>query len=439
MINILIIVCCSILFFARTLNYKYTSDDIPTYNATKDMYKDCWWKRLFFEIEGSIKINAKRDHIVTMILHTLVCVFIYVGFGMTQTSFYAALLFMVNPTNNQGSIWISGRGYVLPTLLLLAAISFPYVSPIFLLGATYFHTGFLTSVMFFFSPHQWLLLFMPFIWMFWFKRFRGLVKQKVDKEMFGEDKKIKLSKLVIFFKTFGFYLTLCLFPFRTTFYHAYMQSMSGNELMKKRAYKIDRYFFIGITSFIAMIYFIYTDPFSLRSLAISWWICGIAPYCNLFRFQQEIAERYAYLPLVGLSFILGGVLAEFPLFLTAFLSMYATRLWFYMPAYQDDYYLSEVACLNSRDAWFAWHIRAMKRWDTGARKEALTLWVMAKMVSPHEFKILINISTCLRLLKQDKEADEYLEEAMRHVPEGQEKQTQDLYKNLKKGKAAIIL
>jgi len=437
--HIILITVVSILFFWRTTKYNYCSDDVPVFNATKDKYKDCWWKRLFFEIEGSIRVNQKRDHIITIIMHTLVCVFIYIGFGKTNISFIAAFLFMFNPANNQGSIWIAGRGYVLPTLFLLLAMAIPCLSPIFLFLTTYFHTGFFTPLMFAVSPFRWYMLFMPVIWLLWYKRFRCLVKQKVDTEMFGEDKKIHPKKLILFFKTFGYYLTLVIIPFRLSFYHSYMQSMSGNDIMKKRAYKIDKFFFIGVSAFMLMSYVIFRNPSSYISLACAWWIFGIAPYCNLFRFHQEIAERYVYLPMVGISFILGTVLLDYPMFMAAFLSMYATRLFTYMPAYQDDYFLSEIACLNSRDAWFSWHIRAMKRWDAKSYREAIILWVMAKNISPHEFKVLYNIGTCLKVLRQDKEADEFYNFAKQHIPLGQEEQINKLYEDIKKGKASIIL
>lgn len=437
--NILLIVLASLVFFYRTFKYNYCSDDIPTYNATKEKYKDCWWKRLFWNIEGSIKVGQFRDHIITWILHTLVCVYIYIGFGANSVSLIAAFLFMVNPVNNQGSIWISGRGYVLPTLLLLLAVSYPTAAPVFVFLTAYFHTGFLTLLMFSVSPLYLYMILVSISWLFWSRRFHGLVKQKVKTEMFGEDKKVHPKKLILFFKTFGYYFALCFFPFRTAFYHAYMQSMAGNDMMKRRAYKIDKFFFIGLTSFIVMISYIATHLFTMESLALAWWICGIAPYCNLFRVQQEIAERYCYLPLVGFSYMLASFIHTNPAVVAMFLTMYATKLWFYMPAYKDDYFLSETARIVSRDSWFVWHIAAMKRWDTGALKEATTLWVMAKMISPHEFKVLYNIATCLKFLRNDKEAAEYLELAMQNVPEGQEKEIKKLYDDFKNGKAAIIL
>jgi hypothetical protein len=44
-------------------------------------------------------------------------------------------------------------------------------------------------------------------------------------------------------------------------------------------------------------------------------------------------------------------------------------------------------------------------------KEATALWVMAKLISPQEFKVLFNIGTCLLQMNNQKEALEYFNEA----------------------------
>lgn len=60
-----------------------------------------------------MRINPLEDHALTSFIHALICVFIYLGFGKDNLSFIASLLFAFNPTNNQGSVWISGRAYAL--------------------------------------------------------------------------------------------------------------------------------------------------------------------------------------------------------------------------------------------------------------------------------------------------------------------------------------
>ena len=100
--------------------------------------------------------------------------------------------------------------------------------------------------------------------------------------------------------------------------------------------------------------------------------------------------------------------------------MYATKMWFYLPAYRDDFWLIEYARLNSPDSWFAWHISAMKRFEKNSHMEALIFWVIAKSISPKEFKLLYNIAVCLILMKNLPEALQFLGEAEANIPKGQE-------------------
>ena len=125
--------------------------------------------------------------------------------------------------------------------------------------------------------------------------------------------------------------------------------------------------------------------------------------------------------------------------LTAFLVFYSTRTFFTLKLYQDEYWITECAVIEDPHAWWAWHCRAMKRWDTQSYKEALILWVMAKLISPKEFKVLLNIATCLRLLRNDKEADEYVRLAEENIVPGQEEASRRFIEDHRKGKLPILL
>jgi len=122
-----------------------------------------------------------------------------------------------------------------------------------------------------------------------------------------------------------------------------------------------------------------------------------------------------------------------------FLTFYATRTYYTLIMYKDEYFITELAVIEDPHAWWAWHCRAMKRWDTQSYKEALILWVMAKLISPKEFKILMNIATCLRLLKNDREADAFLKLAEENIVAGQEKEARMFIAQHRAGKLPILL
>lgn len=433
--RISIILLVNLIFFLKTLWYGYCSDDIPAFrNPPK--YKNNI-HRIFLKIEGRLHQNAPEDHLITTWIHGMVCVFIYLAFGANDVSFWAAILFCFNPTNNQGSVWISGRPYVLPTLFILMSLTIPILSPVFLWTATVFNAGFLSPLALIGSDHKWLVLVYLVVMTHHVPRFYRNVKGKFDKESFDEDKKFSINKIVMAIKTFAFYTVHSLIPKKNTFYHSYMESAAGSR--KHIVYRKDKYFYIGLALIAGILSYWIFHKWDTVSFCLLWYCIGIAPFCNLIRMSQEIAERYVYLPNVGLMVILASVLVNYPIALACFISAYATKLWFFMEAYRDDYFLVEVSTMNCPQSWFAWHIRAMKRWDTQSYREALILWVMAMHISPNEFKILFNIATCLKMVHNDKEAEEYLAKAAANIPAGQEKQIAELFDNLKKGKMAILL
>jgi hypothetical protein len=154
--------------------------------------------------------------------------------------------------------------------------------------------------------------------------------------------------------------------------------------------------------------------------------------------NQEISERFSYIAYIGLMLFLASLIINYPFLIIIFLTMYIIRIWFYMPAYTDDYWIVEYSVTESPDSWFAWHMRALKRWEMHSHREALNMWVMCKLLSPQEFKILINIHTVLRYLKLNQEAAVYLKIAKENVVEGQEAECKKLFDEIDKGLLPII-
>jgi MFS family permease len=435
--NIIIILALNVLLYAKSLKLNYVSDDLQVLKFPPPI-KNKWHKRFLWLI-GSYKFIPPIDHLLTLVFHALVSVFIYLAFGSSQLSFIAALLFTANPANNQGSIWIAGRGYVIPSLMLLISLYLPILAPFLFWGMGYFVAGYLAPLALLGSKNAYLLAIMPFYWIFWWKKFRGDVHRKLVKETVVEDSKINLKKFILAIKTMGFYFTLGIVPFRLTFYHSFLQSCAGNEIMKKRAYKLCKFFWFGILAICLFIYLL-TKGWNLTTYGLLWFFINIAPFCNFRRVQQEISERYLYLPNVGLMLALGSLIYQNQILVAVFLTMYITRLLtFYIRAYQDDYWLMESAVYEDPGAWYAWHIRGFKRWEVQSYREALTMWVMAQMLDPKEFKLLFNIAVVLKLLKKDAESAEFLKKAEENIIPGQEKDANELIRQFKTGTMPLVI
>ena len=434
--KIIIIIAANVILFARTLKYSYVSDDIPTFK-NPPLFKNKWHKLLLWLI-ARYKIKPRYEHLANLIIHTLIGVFIYTAFGASNISFLAALLFCLNPANNQGSIWISGRGYVLPPLLLLISLTMPFVAPFALWAMGYFNLGFVAPLALVGSNKAYLLAYMPFVWFFWGKKFKKDVKEKLAFEQVVEDKKFHLGKIILAIKTIGFYAALGLIPFRITFYHSFLQSCAGNEIMKKRAYSMkDKFFWMGL-ALIGLFIYLSLKKWTITTYGLWWFFFMIVPFSNLKRLQQEVAERYIYTPLIGLMLALASVIINYPIVIAVFLAVYITKFNSIMRMYADDYWILETAVIEDHQAWFAWHMRGMKRWEVGSYKEALTMWVMAKLISPKEFKLLFNISIVLRILKKEQEATEYFKLALTNIIKGQEEALKPILEEYKQGKMRLL-
>ncbi len=434
--KICLILLVNLLFFAKTMTYKYSSDDIPVFQNPPKFNNT--WEKVLCWLDGRYRSGPQVDHVLTTLIHATVCVFIYLGFGKNDISFIASLLFAFNPTNNQGSVWISGRAYALAALGMTGALSLPFIGGIFILLATYTNPGFLAPLVLFGSNHAIILLFLPLAYFINGGRFKRNVKYKMEKEMFKEDKAIKPEKIILVIKTFGFYTVLSLIPFQNTFYHSFLESASGCGRFKAYSMK-DRFFWIGLLSAIGIVCYLFMAPWSMISFGLLWWGICLAPFLNFMRMSQETAERYCYLPSVGLMFVLASVIHAYPLVIAIFLTMYATRLWFLMDMYTDDYYLLEHCCLLDPSSWFVWHVRGMKRWENKSYQEAVIIWTMARMISPLEFKINFNLATALSMSGHIKEAQVFIEIAEKNVPPGQEEESGKLLSEWKQGRLAIIL
>ena len=201
----------------------------------------------------------------------------------------------------------------------------------------------------------------------------------------------------------------------------------------------DRFFWIGLLAIGLILGVLLIGTNSVLKFGLLWWVICIFPFLNLFRIHQEIGERYMYLSNVGLMVALASLLQAYPMISAIMVTMYATKLWFYMDAYTDDYYLVEFSRLNSPDAWFCWHVAGMKRWDTQSYKEAVILWTMARMISPNEYKVNFNLATAMKMANQHEEAQKLLAHAARNIPGGQEEEAALLIGEWQKGKYAILL
>lgn len=431
--NIILIVSFNLLIYARMLKCGYVSDDLLSEKrrAEKKVGKD---ERIW---QSSTSGNMVKDHARSIAVHAATCVMIYLALGANNIALTCALLFSANPMNNQGVCWISGRHYAWCALFLMMAKASGYLGLPAMIAATVHPTALFAPLGYIGSPQWYLILFLTVVWLIHWKNLKREVGVRRGNEMVDFDKKISLEKIIVAIKIYGWYFAICVFPWSITWYHSFMQSGAGagNDIMAKRATKLDIFFWIGIALGLYLMYSIFN--WTPASWGILWYTCAIAPYLNLFRMQQEIAERYCYIANIGVMFAMANIV---PPFAFAFiLGGYVARITTYITAYTDDYWLIEKSVNEDPAAWYCWYVRAHKRWQQQCVREALNCWVMAKMLSPKEFKILYNIAVVLKFLKQDAESVSFMQQAKDNVIKGQEKTAEILFRDYDSGNYHLLI
>ena len=427
--EIISIILFNLLFYSRCLFFGRVSDDrLPKDHkriAPKNFLHNLW-----LGFKWHTQTSDKVAHAVNLIIHTLNCILIYFAFGRNNLSFLTALLFAINPVNTQGgAIWLSGRHYALGATFVLLMFLFPLISPIFyFLGLSYGNFNVLVSPLFFLPTKYW----------FWGLLFLGgfIFKRKIIKtQIAGKEvtatpvmKEIKPYKLILFFKTFGYYTQLCLFPLRLGFYHKFLYFWGMSKQDNKECLRLNWSFWKGLIITLAVVVLIIFNWNNFLGFGLFWWTMGIFIWCNLITIQQAIGERYAYLPNCGLILALAYIIIKLPhpfniIAITTFFVFYAFKLWFYTRAYKDEKYFAQHNLYDFPDFHQNYVWLGLLYQEQGRRYETLGAWLDALELRPLDFKTLFNTGQILGEIGHLQDAWNTFEKAKQSlVPETAEKE-----------------
>ncbi|UCD15949.1 MAG: tetratricopeptide repeat protein [Candidatus Omnitrophota bacterium] len=126
--TILIIILLSFLIYGNSLNNEFVSDDIPAIvnnPVLSDLFSRLDPNSFLYALNYAVAgLNPWIYHVTSIILHiiTSILVFFFLRLFFKQwPSLWGALIFTVHPVHTEAVTWISGRGYVLFSLFLLAS------------------------------------------------------------------------------------------------------------------------------------------------------------------------------------------------------------------------------------------------------------------------------------------------------------------------------
>jgi hypothetical protein len=407
----LIIVATVLTAYFQALRAGYVVDDVECANASQKNASKNRWFRLWQRIRGTIYQSPQEAHLINILVHLANCLLIYFCFGRSTTSFLAALLFAVNPALTQGSVWLSGRGYAISTMLVLLMWK---VCPLFYLATPFFAFNAVLAPLLFIGSAWWWVGMIPLVF-FMDKGHKNAIVHKMEMST-KKNKLIAPVKIIIFLKSLGYYTCFTLFPTRLGIYHKYLYTYGLSKKDDAECERLDKFFFVGV----AVIYVLITNMiwnYSLAVFGLLWFVLFIGQWCNVIQIQQAIAERYILLPAVGMMVFLSGMIMSIPdytmrvMIFTAFLVYYFVRLQLHIPSYKDLDNCIDYNALNFPDLYVIWTWKGQLAKSRNSFFTALEYWFRGWKLRPVDFRLNNNIAVMLTDLGHIKDAEEFLNNA----------------------------
>ena len=267
--------------------------------------------RDFFYGGGFIK-NKKLDHLCTLCMHTICCVLIYLAFGSNLVSFMAALLYSVNPSNAQTSIWLNGRRYLTTVIIALLVWWLKPISLFLCVFIPYLQFGGVAiPLLYAITPHWWMLIVASPLILLYRKRLQVWLEGRTNchsilKLKQNEIVQLKPQKVIVMVKTLGYYFWRGVFPTGIYFYAKFLQNFGVDIHGTKNAYELNWDFYKGIVTLsICSLLAIYVP---CTRLGLFWWFLFIIMWSNFITLTMTVADRYMCIANVGLMLVVANLI-----------------------------------------------------------------------------------------------------------------------------------
>lgn len=303
----LIIISVVALFYSRILNYLLVVDDMTQYHLIRNgqvcKLKDAglvrWVKYKLYGFGGIFgvdntseetqKLSIKKDHAITIVLHVVICCLIYEVLDHNNISFWASILYAVNPINHQTAIWSNGRRYAINIILVLVMLALP--KPLGVLAwlcTPFLH---LTAV---FAPLMlgWkYALIIPIAgaiaWYWQFNDYKMRLATQKTQEML----KYTPKRIIPSVKLFGFYMLRSVWPSRTMMVYPHLYFWGLTDKGTKEAHSFNLDFYKGVSAITLSIIGLCLLHGQER-LYLTFAILSIVQWCGFLTVTQHSCDRY---------------------------------------------------------------------------------------------------------------------------------------------------
>lgn len=304
-----IIFIITLTLYFRTLRYGYVLDDInwiKTMRRKHDMGSRLAFIKYLPYGCGAFK-NPQLDHLVTIILTAILGCCINLAFG----SFWAAVLYIVHPMNNQLNIWMNGRRYQVSLILGLLAFAFPVVGALLFPLAVWVHPIAIPLYVAAWVLEPSLLLFTWLVAIpFAYPKLKNWVKSRHINSPEPERWTFKPKKLIMAVKNLKDYWVGTLWSPFFIMYHNKRWGVTEIPEQAADAYALNKEFYISVLTLALTHGIVYLlDPtalvwFLLADISIIAWLGAV--YNPLQYWAQRYAALFNIFALIGIVQVLGG-------------------------------------------------------------------------------------------------------------------------------------
>lgn len=420
-----------VVVFWKALLCGYCVDDDVRVRQFKDDWRAKKWEglnwieRLDRCIYGAGFFKTPfQEHMFTSLYHYANTCLVYYVTG----SFTVAVLFLVNPVNNQVSIWLNGRRYAIAITLILLAFKFNLISlPLFLVAAWVHVSAVPFIILMAFQPWGLLMVALGLIGFFAFGGYAKIksrfLSRKADFTKNNECQRLTWKKSIIYVKSLGFYFFHTIFPNKPRMYHKFLYYFSRNKEGNEEGYSFNFEFYKGL----AVVLFVGYEMIFQHNIWALWWLVFVTPWSNIIQVTQPVADRYCTLSGIGLMVILVKYVEMLPspykeCTYTAIILFYFLRYAPLFDAYKSQEYFHNYHIALQPDAVESRSLKATRYLRV---KDPMTAFAIIKeglRFRPNDFKLLLIMAQSLFYMGKHQSALKVLDLAEKQVPLGEEEE-----------------
>lgn len=424
MVEIFLLVFCFVAYWP-TLFYGLVVDDIERYEYAKAGFieKGHPLKTILNYLYGGGTVtNTIVDHGLTILMTATTGILIYQVFGGDGVSLMAAVFYILNPINNQTTIWLNGRRYAVNVIIVLAMMKFtPWGFLLYPFTALFQINAIFSPLLALNTPFWWIVFFMPVFLVLGFRKIKDWFEARGSKEPKTELVAVHPRKIFLLVKTIGFYGVKMVVPGTCQFYYPFLNGLGMTDEGNSRAYTVDRHFVAG-TAILALLGGIVAavPQFAGYVLFI---FASLAQWGNIVTYTQAAADRYASLPNVFVMVILAffiGILEPFSAeIFVAFAVYYWCGLRQVMRQYKDLEHFYDYNIYHWPAGVSARGFKAVAQMGNKDYLCAMDTVLQGLRYEPKDANLLFKAAMCAYRLGDYQMAKKYLDDSMKNVYHGQ--------------------